>query len=412
MPILGSDNRRHCGQWVGVMAFRFAFLVAVLLSSTAEGTAAETLLPGSDFRERVSIDIDDAKAATAGLKPMVRPPAVSGVDDRHLPATAMPKILVAETGLFLAKASVTVVVRADGNQADCRSEGASIRRGDWSARGPETALALDVCDLLRQSVKFRHAIDVSGEPIDSSIRLSITFSRMNPVTVPPPVPVVLPVRTSGHVIGDNERWIDGSWWAGRFAVQNPDWSVAFSNRRETPKEASVGVMLTLAAKMGYGYIDACKVELSSGDAQLDAATCKALTASSYREGSANRVYNSTDSYPVLVRWNRGTATMAAPALPMVPHMPEDVPLTTMDIPSGTMPALRAIPMNVSLDSDGHANGCEVTRSSGNDTWDAAGCRIALERARFTAVRDWFGRPARGLYEAVADWDAKAIRPAH
>jgi hypothetical protein len=393
------------------MAFRFALLVTALLSTTSESKAEDAPPSVSEFRERVSIAIDDAKTVSADVGPMVRPPVILGVDGRNLPPTVMPKMLIAEMGPFLAESSATVLVGADGNQADCHSEGVRIRRGDWSALSPETTMTLDLCDHLRQSIKFRHAINVRGEPIANLVQLSITFSRMKPVLVPPPIPIEILASTSGHALGKNGKWIDVNWWAGRFAVQNPDWSAALSSLKVIPKNATVGVMLNLSAKMGYGYIDSCKIELSSDIPQLDTATCDTLTKTLYNENGASRVYNSTESFPVLVSWDRKNPTMTWPALPTVPHMPKDVPLLQADFPNSAVPTQHAIPMNISLDSDGHPSGCEVIRSSGADAWDAAGCRIALEKARFTAARDWFGRPVRGLYEAIADWDAKVIRPA-
>jgi hypothetical protein len=166
--------------------------------------------------------------------------------------------------------------------------------------------------------------------------------------------------------------------------------------------------------MGIGSVESCKVVLASGDARFDAAVCKALLATSYSEyrGSAgNGTHNDDDAYPVLVKWDGKSADMVAPALPDVPHLPKDVPLTAADKPSGTSPELQVIPMQIFLDGDGRPTGCKVMHSSGDDQWDAAGCRIALQRAHFTAPRDGFGRPAKGLYEAVADWTTMTIHPA-
>jgi protein TonB len=103
--------------------------------------------------------------------------------------------------------------------------------------------------------------------------------------------------------------------------------------------------------------------------------------------------------------------MVSPALPTVPHMPKDVPLAPADLPAAEPAKPGAIPIRIMLDSDGKVSGCTVTQSSGSDLWDAASCRIALARAHFTAARDAFDRPARGLYEAIADWTAMTIHPA-
>jgi hypothetical protein len=385
-------------------------LAAVLAIYAARGMAAEPRSADSALPERVTIDVRAVDPA-AGPVARIRPPALLEPADRNRLAATMPAILKAETGPFYARASALMVIKADDSQADCRAETVTIRRGDWRAQTPEAPLALDICGLLRRSARFRHAIDLNGRPLDSTARISVSFSRMRWPPAPPPIATGAP-RTSGHAIDESGRWIDGAWFANRFTIPGPDWSATLPNRRGIPRKANIGVMLKLAARMGYGFIDSCKVELSSGDARLDSAICATLTSTPYREGSANQVYSGTDAYPVLVHWLRGQATMTAPARPTVPHMPRDVPLTPADFPDGTLPTPRVIPMHISLDRDGHAVGCTVTQSSGSDGWDAAGCRIALERARFTEARDWFGRPAQGLYEAVADWEAMAIRPAH
>jgi hypothetical protein len=400
-----------------MVSFRTHALIAapalILANMAAEVGATQTRSANAEMRESISINVGDVKTVGVGDKPIVRRPAVSDPANGRLSFALLPKELATEMGEFSAFATISVVIKADASIANCRLVNAAILRTEGSTIRREFPLVFDACDLLLRSSRFRPAIDVDGKPVDSLSQITIRFVRSRIVFAPPPPPFdPRATQPSGHVLGDDKRWIDSDiQWQERYQIKTPDWSKILSSRGKLPKNAIVGVMVSLSAKAGYGYIDACRVMASSGDVRLDSATCNALTASSYIEGSGQGYYSSIESYPVLIRWNEKNVTMSAPARPTVPHMPEDVILTSADIPRGPVPALRAIPMHISLDAEGRASGCEVIKSSGSDAWDATGCRIALKRARFTKARDWFDKPASGLYEAVADWEAMRIRPA-
>lgn len=361
------------------------------------------------WTERVSVHISSATLAGGEQGPQIRWPTLLERDSQRALAIPMPKSLSAEPGLFYANASADIMIGANDSQMGCRITKAIISRPPFGTKQAEIPIMLDLCNDLKRYLRFRHAVNVDGRPVASIAGVSIFFSRRDNIRLPPPV--FSPSKTAGHVLNEQGFWMDNAWYLDRFVLPAPKWPVDGLDRSRLPDAGRVGVMLKLVAKMGFGMIDGCKVVTSSGDEVVDGAICKALSDNGYKErGGGPTVYNSEDSYPVIVEWHGGRATIIAPALPVVPHMPEDVILKSGDRPVDPAPQLRAIPINVDLDSEGHPVGCKVLKTSGNDAWDAAGCRAVLRRGRFTISRDWFGRPAKGLYEAIADWDAMVIRP--
>jgi hypothetical protein len=368
---------------------------------------------GDTWRDYVGVRVESAEPVAGGKVLTVRLPAAT---NDVLPTTLVTKLSLSERGPFVAEAAARAVIGPDDRLTDCNTEKASIRRYSGKTQQAPVPLKIDVCPLLHASAHFHHAIDVNGRPMASAVNLSVFLDHTNLQ----PIPVMaFRSRTSGHVLSETGGWLDSPFWVDLtppnvLELAIPDWSTALSDLHDIPEGARVGVKLKLTASMGIGSVESCKVVLASGDARFDAAVCKALLATSYSEyrGSAgNQTHNDDDAYPVLVKWNGKSAETVSPALPSVPHLPKDVPLTAADQPSGTSPELQVIPMQIFLDGDGHPTGCKIMHSSGDDKWDAAGCRIALQRAHFTAPRDGFGRPAKGLYEAVADWTKMTIHPA-
>lgn len=375
--------------------------------------AAQAQSAGKSWIESVGVYIASAEPAAPVRNIHIRLPALLEPANGWLSPSAMPKLLASEAGAFYADTSASVVISADDSQANCRTEKATLRRIEVRNNSkPEVPLALDVCGVLRQFVRFRHAVDVLGQPSASSVNVRLIFRRHDAGLPSPPPPILKPSRTSGHVIDETRRQTDDDWFTNQFSLGAPNWTSALAVHNRSSKNARVGVMLKLGVKQGVQVIDSCSVEVPSGDPQLDLATCTALSTSGYTR-SMGEIWNWSVDYPVLVVWNGESASMAAPAQPTVPHMPKDVSLKATDRPVDVLPDGRgAFRIQIDLNSDGRATGCTVKDTSGSDLWDAAGCRVALERARFTAARDWFGRPSKGLYEATIDWVAMVIRPTH
>ena len=376
-------------------------MLAALASQPVGGQAAAST-GGGTWHDYVGVRVESAEPQASHKEPLVR--LAAATDDR-LPTSTVTKFASSESGSFFGEATAKVVIGADDRLAGCKTEKATIRRGFGKTQRPAAPLAIDVCPLLRTSANFRHAIDLNGQPVATTAKVSVFFSHRD--SLPPPV-TLLQSRTSGHVLTDTGRWLDRPFWANLtspdvLVIAPPDWSATLEDRHDISKAARVGVKLKLTASMGIGSIESCKIVLASGDARFDAAVCKALLSTSYSEyrgPATNGTHDDDDAYPVLVTWNGQSVDMVALALPDVPHLPMDVPLTVAEKPSGALPQSRVILTQIILDSDARSTVCSVIRSSRDDRWDAAGCGIALQRANFSASTVGFGGPAKGLDAAV------------
>lgn len=80
-------------------------------------------------------------------------------------------------------------------------------------------------------------------------------------------------------------------------------------------------------------------------------------------------------------------------------------VTTDDYPSRALRegATGTTGFRLSVGPDGRANGCEITSSSGNAELDAATCKYAQSRARFTPAKDGEGQPTSGSYTSRVRW---------
>lgn len=193
------------------------------------------------IRERHIAYVMSAEPAVIGKSPQVRAPAlVEVVEHSTVAVIKMPEMLAAERGEFDAKGSVQVVVGADGSQANCQVIAASIRRGNFREQRSDQPISLPLCELLQQQIHFRPAINADGEPIVSRAKISLDFSRSEPVFAPPPPPA--PSQPSGHVLKERGVWADRSnSWYNSFVILEPNWGEALSSLRifrKWPRSAS------------------------------------------------------------------------------------------------------------------------------------------------------------------------------
>ena len=63
----------------------------------------------------------------------------------------------------------------------------------------------------------------------------------------------------------------------------------------------------------------------------------------------------------------------------------------------------AVRYRVKIGSNGRPKECEVTQSSGYERLDMATCRMLMNRARFTPVRDGRGKARRSVYNGRVVW---------
>lgn len=403
----------------------YPLLISVACSGSFVPASVASAQTGGDASgDRITVAVVSADSAKGTEDTLVRLPTAAG----SISPPVLLKLLPNGGDSFFAKASVKVAVGADDKATNCNSMSATIWRQAADVQQRPTPIALDVCPMLLASIHFHHALAITGHAIASMATLSVILSHHVPLVLVAPPDIS---RTSGHVlsrtadtVANNDArpiveahpilsnaWADTLFWlnfGNPLPIETPNWAAALGADPGTPKTSRVGALVKLAALHGFYSFVSCKVVMSGGDASVDDATCKALT--SNRRGDAHDGTLYYDNYPVIVQWHGRDADVIAPALPSVPHMPRDVPLTAADKPASGSSSLPTIPLRILLDTQGHGTECMVMRSGGDDALDAASCQIALQRAQFTPALDEFGRPALGLYEAVADWPEMSIHP--
>ncbi len=67
----------------------------------------------------------------------------------------------------------------------------------------------------------------------------------------------------------------------------------------------------------------------------------------------------------------------------------------------------AVGFKVTLDREGYASACEVTKSSGYKLLDAETCQLILNRATFKGIKDTNGRKISSVASGVVNWKLPA-----
>jgi TonB family protein len=105
---------------------------------------------------------------------------------------------------------------------------------------------------------------------------------------------------------------------------------------------------------------------------------------------------------------------AAPA-PAAPPVPADAAAAARDAANGAVllsqypPRARAagergvVGFKVSLDRDGYATACEVTRSSGYPRLDEETCQLILNHATFRGIDEGGRRKVNAVYDGSVNW---------
>lgn len=390
--------------------FLYAALMAGGLSATVASRASAA---NPDARIRVILR-GPATAASGAM--VIRQPRIAKPAGGILPADAMPKSLAQTGQSLLAWVQASLTVDAGGVPGACHPNEITTMHGTTYRSEPaDPALGQQACDMLRERVRFVHAIDEAGRPTAAVVEIGIQFEQgeaRRPSAPPPPATLGPGLkRTSGHVTDATGNLLGQTWLATDYTLRQPDWGAVLTDRRKLPKAAMVGVLVDLRTRDGKDLVENCTIVRASGDARLDAATCAGLAAAGYdQSGGGRRWVNGFDHYPVRVDWVRDKATMTVLPPVEVPHMPKDGVLVAGDIPPGQRPPEERVQVDLQLAASGMPVRCEVVHSSGDDAWDAASCRVAKERARFTSPLDWFGTSSPGTYEAMVDWKQMVIQP--
>jgi hypothetical protein len=379
-----------------LLAVACGFCGCFIVAETAAGQEF-----GSQVRENIRVQVDTVEPIDAGGTVLVRRPQ----EIKAIPPSVMPKRLMTEPDQFTAKVSANVVISEDGKVSDCTPSVPATFKTYWSS--PEmpayAGLAQEACAALIHNGAFQHALAIDGRPIAVRAGVVVFLTRRSaaalPVLLPPPLP---PHLTSGTVLAKNGHSIGKSSQWSRATINPPFFTGALTDHRNLPKTARAGALLKLGSLLGRPVVTSCKIAVSSGDSRLDDATCIALKAAGY----AGYSFESAEDYPVIVEWRGANAAMRAHPSVEAPHMPKDVILTPSDLP----PTKAQASVFLKIDETGKIDGCEIVDSTKNDIYDAASCRIAMERVRVTGALDYFNRPARSIYHAIVDWDKMLIRP--
>ncbi len=296
------------------------------------------------------------------------------------------------------RAELRLEIAADGSVAGCSRNIIS---------GPERVTA-KACDLIRSRGKFRHALDLSGQPMAQSVTLRASYwvqaTMVYPVVAPP-----APWQETGW---RGERETDSNWAKGRaFNGIQPrilaDWAAFRPKDKVIPKQAEVGVLLTVDTQ---GQPLSCDVKDSSGHAALDDATCAALRNAKWEWVTPPR---QDIELAYLIRWNGKKAQIAMPfsryhegyrqlraSLGTAPLM-----IPTAELPAKVEGKAWINPeADIWLDAAGKPLRCVIVKSSDDNELDRKTCTIAMTRLVYLPARDEFGRPIKGGIRIRVDWN--------
>ncbi|HEV7661562.1 MAG TPA: TonB family protein [Allosphingosinicella sp.] len=164
------------------------------------------------------------------------------------------------------------------------------------------------------------------------------------------------------------------------------------------EQGTTGFRLTIGTN---GRVTACMVTLSSGSAALDQATCRILRSRARyipaRDSYGNPVEGS-DSGRVTWRLpaDEGPADLRAgipvPFAPAAARAPFASYVAARDYPAAALRAgdEGASYLRIVVGITGRVVACDINETSGSDALDAAACRIARARARYTPARGQAG----------------------
>jgi TonB family protein len=165
------------------------------------------------------------------------------------------------------------------------------------------------------------------------------------------------------------------------------------------EQGTTGFRLTIGPN---GRVTACEITQRSGSAALDQATCRILR-SRARYTPARDSYGNpaagSDSGRVAWRLPADEspaeelrAGIPVPFTPAAARVPFDSYVTARDYPAAALRAREegATYLRIVVGITGRVIACDINDTSGSDALDAAACRIARARARYTPARSQAG----------------------
>jgi len=321
--------------------------VAGLAQEAEPGSVIRTLVTSGGFAPDEMRSAGPANDPSGWLTPSDVPEVIR--------TAAAGKVAGPRHQITLAQVGLKLTVEVDDRTSDC------------SGAYGQTDLAPQLCTLIRERGRFRHALTFDGVPVRREATITIQYSLNGSGS-----DVGLPPAPSGG------PWPVMSHSGGVTMESEPEWR-RFGRDRD-------GRLTGIALTFRNGQINRCWTIKPSGNDKLDTAACAAVRTAKYNVAASG----SYASLPLLVRWSRDGATVRLP----VKARWEGPSLTAGDpIIRGLRGSPAAVWLNVA--ASGTVTRCRVAQSSGSDGTDVAMCR-AMSAMSFNPARDVFGEAIDGF----------------
>ncbi len=155
-----------------------------------------------------------------------------------------------------------------------------------------------------------------------------------------------------------------------------------------------------------GKPTACTITGTSGNAELDAATCKIVV-------NKMRFIPATDDKGVPVagtfsnsmKWSSGTTRVSMDFSPATPLGSPGDWVTSNDYPATSLrnDVEGTVGFIIATGANGVPTGCEISRSSGSAELDETTCNLVMTRARFSPAKNEKGKAVAGSYSNSVRW---------
>lgn len=348
-------------------------------------------------RFRAYVSWRDTEANPSGGADVIRSASQSSAYDAPIPEGRFPGFLRKGDARTKAWVQMELAIGADGAVKSCVPGKVDADIYDEAQKKfvdlpSEPALAQEACNLVRATRRFRPAIDASGAPVESAIAFDAEFARERYEMLAPPAPPP-PSRWIGREPWGGKEWPPRYDLLERVSFNRPRFKDFLSDDKGLPKSAVVGVLVNFARE---GAATQCEVRVTSGDKRLDDATCAGMLAAK-NQPTRFGIYR----LPIEVTWKGSKTLVAVAGEGTMPGLaaPVTIPPEQLPAPPPRWPVI----VRMVLDVQGKAIGCRVVSPSYVDSIDAASCKLAREKAKYTAGSNGFGRPTLSGVDVRVDW---------
>jgi hypothetical protein len=379
-----------------------AVLAAPLIAapaSAAQGEAVDFVVPAI-APEDIKMSVYARHSATSDIVDegsfLLRRPGVrSGRND--LPSTDLPEEWTSDLAGKNISARLNVSLNEAGEMTDCTGHSMSV--GSRSSYESDLDLPISItrhaCFLAKEHLSFSHALDASGRPVASKVRVAISalhkdYSFLPPAPPPPPSWVV-----------QKDNWPPRYFYAGQYRYvrfERPDGAQFVARDRNRPRKAQVDVLLSSDES---GKITSCDVAVPSGVSDYDDVTCTAIES----EKQAPYLRN----FPLRVLWNKQRLRFRLPSDANGPELVRDVMIDSellSDLALERIPRMRAI---LTVSPQGRLQHCQLDLASNIDELDRRTCALFGPDTDFIPARNHFGDKAQGKIAISVNWKDMAVR---